>query len=77
MSKDQHELRDLVDALADAVERLLLAHALEHAADEPEHKRDEHAVVSRRTRQLLAEDGTALLDRIQELRRAAVSRSER
>ena len=58
--------RELLRALADAVERLLLA----HAADVPDRGRDPHAVVRRRSHRLGAEESTRLLDRIQALRRA-------
>src|SRR5207244_1317438 len=58
--------RELLGALADAVERLLLAHAVDVADVE----RDPRAVVMRRTQRLGAEESTRLLDRIQALRRA-------
>lgn len=56
---------ELEAALADAVERLLLA----HAADVPDVGRSPGAVVLRRTQRLGAEESTRLLDRIQSLRR--------
>ena len=58
--------RELLDALADAVERLLLA----HAADARDSGRDPDAVVRRQSQRLGPEQGTRLLDRIQAPRRA-------
>jgi hypothetical protein len=64
--------RELLAALADAVERLLLA----HAADVPDAGRDPHVVVLRRTQRLGAEESTRLLDRIQRLRWAGSETAE-
>jgi len=56
---------ELEAALADAVERLLLA----HAADVPDVGRSPCTLVLRRTQRLGAEESTRLLNRIQSLRR--------